>query len=1051
MLSLLRFKLAGLIFLFAVVVYFATGPMADAMQPEAFSYETSVAASAMPPVLFPAGSLIIPMDTGTNGQNNGMLRAYGLVYQLLRNNIPVYWVIEPSKAPFGDDFVIISGSLQDVRTSAALTIPRSYRGGPFIITASDAAAALPFIIAWQATPGDQTAVHRILSGSVTPNAARTLVRAPRIAILKDGNETIAFNNLNAAGITDGVGASWTAASPDLLTEAAVAGPTTTDHTDGVLFHTPGGLARYGYMASIHYNATASTAEVVQETRSWLTANSFTHAFMQCASITVFENDAAAGRFLSTLGLADDGVAATLTTVRVPANPLAQFDGTFQTDSGIVDSIGLAGGSFRAGVMTLINESSSPLLQRIVLLTGNIDGNASLGKVTYFTGHDYALDLPITTNPQTNGVRLFLNSIFESGTATDPGQADVTITKSAPAATNASTIDYTINYSNPGARPVENLKLIDTLPVGTTYVGGSAVPAPASTSGGVLTWNLPSLASGAGGSVTFSVSVTSDGTYNNTARLGFSHLAVRDLSSNTVSTVRDTIAPAVSVIAGPSGPTNAVAPSFQFTTDASAVTRQCAIDNVGYTPCSPSPSQYTSAPLVDGPHTFYVRVTDAAGNTATATRSFEVDSQAPIAVIPVPPNVTVTNDSTPSFVFADIGPSGTAVTFQCRIDSDAFIPCTAPFTSALLVDGPHTFFVNATDAAGNIGSASLNFVVNTSVISGTVTYGNAIGNPVPPRFVKNVSIESTAGSPPVGPVITGTPGTYSLTGFGATSYTIKPTKPGGFNGAITSNDAARVAQGVSSAVPWVSLNQKFAGDASGNGNVTSNDAALIARFAAGLAGTGNVGQWRFFTTDLPGLPTAPLPTPPYNDSRTYASVTSNASGEDYIALLIGEVSGNWNPATHPRPAGKAGSGKRKLESEDGGPERGIEVKLPPVATPVEKEIIIPVSVQGSADKGIISYEFDLRYDPTVIQPLKDPVDVANTVSRGLMVVTNPYEPGLLRVVVYGPMPIDEDGLLLNLRFGAVGAPGSISPLSFERIMFNEGEPLVTVADGRVDLF
>ena len=53
-----------------------------------------------------------------------------------------------------------------------------------------------------------------------------------------------------------------------------------------------------------------------------------------------------------------------------------------------------------------------------------------------------------------------------------------------------------------------------------------------------------------------------------------------------------------------------------------------------------------------------------------------------------------------------------------------------------------------------------------------------------------------GSPPVGPVITGTPGTYVLTGFGAGSYTIKPTKPGGVNGAITSNDAARVAQGVS---------------------------------------------------------------------------------------------------------------------------------------------------------------------------------------------------------------------------------------------------------------
>ena len=117
----------------------------------------------------------------------------------------------------------------------------------------------------------------------------------------------------------------------------------------------------------------------------------------------------------------------------------------------------------------------------------------------------------------------------------------------------------------------------------------------------------------------------------------------------------------------------------------------------------------------------------------------------------------------------------------------------------------------------------------------------------------------------------------------------------------------------------------------------------------------------------------------------------------------------------------------------------------------KRVVIPVTVQGVANKGIISYEFDLRYDPSVIQPQADPVDVAGTVSRGLSVVTNAEEPGLLRVVVYGAMPIDENGVLLNLRFTAVGKPGSVSPLTWERIMFNEGEPRVTTADGQIELF
>ena len=58
---------------------------------------------------------------------------------------------------------------------------------------------------------------------------------------------------------------------------------------------------------------------------------------------------------------------------------------------------------------------------------------------------------------------------------------------------------------------------------------------------------------------------------------------------------------------------------------------------------------------------------------------------------------------------------------------------------------------------------------------------------------------------------------------------------------------------------------------------------------------------------------------------------------------------------------------------------------------------------------------------------------------------------LRVVVYGAFPIDDDGVLLNLRFTAVGKAGSVSPLMFERIMFNEGEPPVTASDGRIELF
>ena len=131
-------------------------------------------------------------------------------------------------------------------------------------------------------------------------------------------------------------------------------------------------------------------------------------------------------------------------------------------------------------------------------------------------------------------------------------------------------------------------------------------------------------------------------------------------------------------------------------------------------------------------------------------------------------------------------------------------------------------------------------------------------------------------------------------------------------------------------------------------------------------------------------------------------------------------------------------------------RDIAVDLPNGAMPIDKEIVVPINVQGVADKGIISYEFDLRYDPAVIQPQADPVDLKVTVSRGLFAVANANKPGLLRVVMYGPLPIDENGLLLNLRFQAVGASGSMSPLIWERIIFNEGTPRITAANGLIEL-
>lgn len=150
-------------------------------------------------------------------------------------------------------------------------------------------------------------------------------------------------------------------------------------------------------------------------------------------------------------------------------------------------------------------------------------------------------------------------------------------------------------------------------------------------------------------------------------------------------------------------------------------------------------------------------------------------------------------------------------------------------------------------------------------------------------------------------------------------------------------------------PLLTGNQLIVADVSGNTSVTSFDAAMIAKFAAGppyiAPGIGSTSTWRFL---------------PVN--RIYASVTENLAGEDFSALLMGEVSGNWTNSGA-RPTRTVDSEQWSADhGNDYGTAKPIEVTAHHVTSTTDKEIVVPVTVDGIDDKGIIAYEFDLRYDP-----------------------------------------------------------------------------------------
>jgi hypothetical protein len=162
------------------------------------------------------------------------------------------------------------------------------------------------------------------------------------------------------------------------------------------------------------------------------------------------------------------------------------------------------------------------------------------------------------------------------------------------------------------------------------------------------------------------------------------------------TVRvDGTPPTVTIGQRPNNPSNSSAATFSFTVGGDSIgAPQCRLDNAAFASCA-SPRTY--ADVGDGPHTFTVQATDAAGNTGQASYTWTIETRAPTAAVSSGP-AGLTNSRSATFVFSADEPSS----FHCQLDGGSFLPCSSPASYQGLADGPHAFAVRPTDALGNTG-------------------------------------------------------------------------------------------------------------------------------------------------------------------------------------------------------------------------------------------------------------------------------------------------------------------------------------------------------------
>ena len=174
-------------------------------------------------------------------------------------------------------------------------------------------------------------------------------------------------------------------------------------------------------------------------------------------------------------------------------------------------------SLPAGVTFV--EATPPVAQNGSALTWDLG--------TLNPGGDFSATVTVMVNTsgvQTNVARV-ASSTFDPApsnnratlsTAVDV-QADLSLSKTGPATAEAGdTITYEITVSNSGPDGVANATVVDSLPVGVTflYATGNGIQA----AGSVVSWSLQAIGAGASEMVTVTVKVDSTGTLTNIAKV-----------------------------------------------------------------------------------------------------------------------------------------------------------------------------------------------------------------------------------------------------------------------------------------------------------------------------------------------------------------------------------------------------------------------------------------------------------------------------------------------------------------------------------------------------
>jgi CSLREA domain-containing protein len=316
------------------------------------------------------------------------------------------------------------------------------------------------------------------------------------------------------------------------------------------------------------------------------------------------------------------------------------------------------------------------------------------------------------------------------------------------------------------------------------------------------------------------------------------------------------------------------------------------------------------------------------------------------------------------------------------------------------------------------------------INGTIRYGITPVNQSQ-KTVSGVLVSASGAS--IASDTTDSSGAYSLGNLqSGGQYTVTLSKTGNVNG-ISPFDATLILRHVAAngqGPNALNANQQKAADANGSGSISPFDATQILRFVAAngkTPNTGAVGNWEF-------LPSA----------RNYDAVNNSLTEQNYEAVLIGDVNGNWTPpvgslteaetpAVEETETQNQPDTVSELESTDSITNSKIDDSSDSDSMIIDAEIslaanskvsedgtiLIPVRLTNYTGKNVSAYNFEAQFDSDVLEPdAAHPIEQNETLSKGFAIVHNIDKRGRIGIAASRGASRNQagiTGILLYLRF------------------------------------